>query len=175
MSLGNIIVNKKYELTGGQAQALVDFEAMLADLGLKFYLYCKSCHLISDPAECEGSAEGHDDGTLSFKVTCRCQERTYRGTIILPPPPRELRDRRIDLTVKPEELLNRRQMKCWQAAADVMHQLKLVYIMRCMACQMENRDTDGVWGKGESTSSEFVVECACTKRVYRGSDAPLGH
>lgn len=171
----SIVVRKNYEMTQAQAQALVNFEVMIADLGLRFWMHCTQCHLIGDPPAAEGFSDTNDDGTVTFKVSCRCQERVYRGTIVTPPAPRPLRDRRVDLTVKPEVALTRPQMKCWEDASGAMHQLKLGYIMRCAACQQENRQQDGVWGKGESNSSEFWVICACTSRVYRGSDAPLGH
>jgi hypothetical protein len=171
----SIPVSKNYELTQAQAQALVDFEAMLADFGLIFWFYCKQCHLIGDPLDVNGYTETHADGTTSFKVTCKCSDRVYRGTLIAPKPPRELRKPRVDLTVRPEVAITRPQMKCWQDAADVMHQLKLIYSMRCLACRQEDRDTDGVWGKRESTSGEFHADCACTTRVYRAADAPLVH
>jgi hypothetical protein len=170
-----ITVSKKYELTAPQAQALVDFEAMLADLGLIFWFYCRSCHLVGDPLDVDGYSEKHDDGTMTFKVTCKCSDRVFRGSLIPPPPPRDLRAPRIDLDVRPEVALTRPQMKIWQDAADVMHQLKLIYSMRCLACRQENRERDGVWGKGEASSGEFIVECSCSRRIYRGSDAPLAH
>jgi hypothetical protein len=170
-----ITVSKNYELTQAQAQALVDFEALLADLGLIFWLYCRQCHLVGDPLDATGYTEHHDDGTTSFKVTCKCSDRVFRGVLVSPPTPRALRAPRVDLDVRPEVALTRPQMKTWQDAADVFHQLKLIYAMRCLACREENRATDGVWGKGEANSGEFRVSCACTERVYRAADAPLTH
>jgi hypothetical protein len=170
-----ITVSKNYELTEAQAQALVNFEAMLADLGLIFWLYCRQCHMIGDPKDVEGYTGTNDDGTMTFKVSCKCSERVYRGHLVAPPAPRPLRSPRVDLDVRPEVPLDRTHMARWQAASDVLHQLRLVYSMRCLACRQENRDTDGVWGNSERTSGEFAVECACSRRVYKGSDAPLAH
>jgi hypothetical protein len=170
----SIVVRKNYEMTRAQCQALVDFEVWLADMGLKFWMHCRQCHLIGDPTMCDGDMSYHaEDGTATFSVTCRCQTRAYRGHLACPPSPKPLRKPRTDLTIKPEVALTRADMKIWQDAADVMHQLKVVAEMRCMACQMENRACDGVYGNAESSNNMRVLECDCTRRVYRGSDAPI--
>ena len=120
MALG-IVVRKNFEMTAAQAQALLDFEVMLADLGLRFWMHCRDCHRIGDPTDTTGGSDPHPDGTMTFSVTCKCQARAYRGALVMPPAPRPLRDRRIDLTVKPEVQLTRQQMKCFQDASDAMH------------------------------------------------------
>ena len=169
----DVIVRKKYELTAAQTLAIVNLERECADLGLMLGIACRPCDLIGDKRRVEGNAVKQDDGTIVYTMTCNCTERTYRGTLTLPPPPRPVRDRRIDLTVRPEVLLTRLQMEVFADADVVLGQLKLVYAIRCMACRNENRKTDGCWGAQESTANQFVIECACTRRVYKGSDAPL--
>lgn len=169
----DVIVRKQFELTAAQTLAIVHLERECADLGLMVGIACRPCDLIGDKRRVEGNTIPQDDGTIVYSMTCNCTERTFRGHLQLPAPPRALRDRRIDLTVKPEVALTRQQMKVFADADIVLRQLKLVYAMRCVACRMENRKRDGVWGAGESTASQYVLECDCTRRVYRGSDAPL--
>lgn len=169
----NLLLTKTYELTAPQAQALVNLEAQCADFGLQLWLICRPCHQTGDHDNCEGHTEAHPDGTMTFAVKCGCTRRVFRGNLIAPAPPRPLRKPRIDLTMKPEQQITRPQMKIFKDAADVLHQLRMAYGMRCMACREEDRPQDGVTGARESNANYFVLECSCTKRVYRGSDAPL--
>lgn len=173
MMVAALNITKAFDLTKAQAQALVDLEAVCADLGFVIAIYCKACHQIGDHAQCEGDAQPHEDGSMTFSVRCRCTRRAYRGWLRAPAPPRPLRDPRIDLTVKPEAALSKPQMTVFQDADAVMHQLRLAFAMRCLACRMEHRLTDGVWGAKDSTASQYVLECACTKRIYRGADVKL--
>lgn len=168
-----ITIRKSYELTERQAQALVDFEVGCVDLGLEVAIYCRSCRAIGSPPRCEGNAQAHSDGTQTFSVTCDCTARAFRGTLTMPPAPRALRKPRLDLSVQPEVALTRPQMRVFQDAADALHQLRLYYELRCMACREEDRLTDGCWGAKETNASQFVIECACTRRVYKGSDVKV--
>ena len=166
-------ISKAFDLPRGHAQALVDLETTCADLGLVIAILCKACHQVGDRATCDGDTEAHDDGSMTFSVLCRCTRRSFRGGLRAPSPPRPLRDPRVDLTVRPEQALSKAQMAVFQDAADALHQLRLAFAMRCLACRMENRQTDGVWGSKDTTASQYVLECACTKRIYRGSDVKL--
>ncbi len=168
-------ITKHYELTQAQAQALLDLEVQCADLGLTLKLTCRICQQTGDQAVCEGDSLAHDDGTMSFIVKCACQKRVYRGTLRAPGTPREVRARRVDLTVIPEVPLAREAVKRFQDADGACLQLKLSMSMRCIACRLEDRDTDGVWGARETTASQYVIECSCTRRVYRGADVKLVH
>lgn len=158
-------IRKSYDLTAAQAQALVDLEAVCADLGLKMAIACKVCNAAHLPWECTGHTEHHEDGTTTFRVKCECTDRAYRGVLVVPSPPRPLRDRRVDLSVKPTVPISRAHMKVFEDAATCLHQLKLIYGMRCLACQMEDRDSDGVRGNSETNAMQFVLECDCTRRV----------
>ena len=166
-------ISKSYELTERQAQALVDLEATCADLGLMIALLCKKCSIVGDRPYCDGSTEPQDDGTVIYGVKCLCSSRSFRGALRMPPAPGPVRNPRLDLTVIPEVALSRHQMRVFQDAADCLHQLQMAYAMRCLACRLEDRATDGVWGAAESNASQFVLECACTKRIYKGSDVKL--
>jgi hypothetical protein len=168
-------ITKHYELTHAQAQALVDLEAQCADLGLTLKLSCRICQQTGEQSVCEGDALAHDDGTMSFIVKCSCQKRVYRGTLRAPVAPRGVRDLRVDLTVKPEVQLPREVVKRFQDADAACLQLKLSMQMRCIPCRLEDRPTDGVWGARETNASQYVLECACTRRIYRGSDVKLVH
>ena len=168
-----LLITKSFELTAPQAQALVDLEACVADMGLEMFLMCLTCRAAQDDANCHGNAEPHDDGSMTFSAKCNCTNRAYRGYLVAPSPPRPLRHRRLDLTVRPEVAITRPQMKVFADAADALHQLRLFYGLRCLACRMEDRDSDGAWGVRESNASHFVIECSCTRRIYQGSDAPL--
>jgi hypothetical protein len=169
----SLVIRKSFAMTRDHAQALVDLEAQCADLGLAVDIFCRPCRSIGSPSLCEGSSTGHIDGTITFGVKCECTHRTYRGDLVAPPLPRALRKPRIDLTVHPELELSRLQMRVFQDAADALHQLQLFYEMRCLACREEDRLTDGVWGVRETNASQFVAECACTRRIYRGSDVKV--
>ncbi len=168
-----LTIAKSYELTQAQAQALVDLEAQCADLGLQMYLNCRVCHAASDDPKCTGDAKSHDDGTMTFSVDCGCSKRAFRGVLRAPMPPRALRRPRLDLTVKPEVVLSRQQMRVFQDAESALFQLRIRHSFRCLACRQEDRLSDGVWGSAESNASQFVVECACTRRIYKGADVKL--
>jgi hypothetical protein len=163
-------IRKSFELTQRHAQALVDLEAYCADLGLAVNICCRTCASIGDPSQCDGSAQSNLDGTMTFGVTCECTNRAFRGTLTAPPIPRQLRKPRTDLTVRPELALTRTQMRVFQDAADALHQLRLYYELRCLACREEDRPTDGCWGAKDTNASQFVIECACSRRVYKGTD-----
>jgi hypothetical protein len=169
----DLLIRKAFELTATQAQAIMDLEAQCADLWLQCWILCKRCKAIGDNENCEGDAVPHADGSMTFSVKCDCTNRAYRGYLVAPTPPRPLRHPRVNMDVKPEVALTGAQMKTFQHAADALHQLQLAYGMRCMACRMEDRDSDGVWGARETNASQFVVECACTKRIYKGADVKL--
>jgi hypothetical protein len=168
-----LTIRKSYDLTERQAQALVDLEAYCADLGLLVSICCRVCRSVGNPSQCDGASHSHSDGTLTFSVTCECTTRAFRGTLTAPPLPRPLRKPRLDLAVRPEQILTRQQMRVFQDAADALHQLRLYYELRCLACREEDRLTDGCWGASETNANQFVIECACTRRIYKGADVKV--
>ena len=90
-----------------------------------------------------------------------------------PRAPRAPRSPRIDLTVRPEVALSREAVKAFEDLDAVCRQLRVAHHFRCMSCAEEDRKSDGVWGAAESNASQFVLECACTRRIYKGSDVKL--
>ena len=166
-------IRKSFEMTAQHAQALVDLEAQCSDMGLVMEMRCLPCRSIGDNGYCEGDAQPNDDGTMTFSVECGCTKRAYRGSLVAPKPPRPPRPRRIDLTVKPEIAITREQMRVFDDARLALYQLKLQYGMRCLSCQDEDRERDGVRGTQETNANQFVLDCDCTKRIYRGSDVKL--
>ncbi len=66
--------------------------------------------------------------------------------------------------------LSRDQIRLFQDFEAMCRRLGLSFGMRCNKC-LEAGDVDnGVRGKNESNASEYVVECNCTRRVYKGAD-----
>jgi hypothetical protein len=170
-----LTVAKLYELTQQQTQAILDAEVQAADLGLKLWLICRDCVSIGDHANCEGDAQSHPDGTMTFSVICGCTKRAFRGTFRAPGVPREPRQPRADTSVKLAVTLPRKAVQRFEDLDAMCRQLKLSHYFRCMACKLEDMKTDGVWGASESNANQFVLECACTRRVYKGADVKLVH
>lgn len=56
---------------------------------------------------------------------------------------------------------------------EMLEALDLSYSLRCRKCNRIDPRNDGCWGNNETTASEWVVECGCTKRSYRNASAPL--
>ena len=170
-----IAIKKNVELTRLQCQFLIDFEAMLANAHIVFDLLCLPCASVGDDAKCSGAADLTGEHP-TFTVECGCSRRAYAGSDLIPPvAPSGLVPRTL-LHVQKEIALTRDEMRLFDQADQLLRQLRLKYAMRCLRCRDEDRDSDGIWGAKDSTQNEFIVECACTKRVYKGADAPAtGH
>jgi hypothetical protein len=77
------------------------------------------------------------------------------------------------LKVKTEQGLSRDQVRMFSEFEQMLERLGLAYQLRCRKCNRVDPRQDHCWGDNESTASQYVVECRCTKRIYRGSEAPL--
>jgi hypothetical protein len=69
--------------------------------------------------------------------------------------------------------LTREQMKAFTEFEAMLESMGLAYQLRCRKCNAADPGNDGCWGNNLSTASQYVVECACTKRVYGGADVPI--
>lgn len=166
-----LTVRKNVEFTLAQIQFLIDFEAGLANMGIFLEVACVPCANVGDDPICRANAD-LDVTPPRFTVECGCSLRAYQGDDVVPPPsPRPLAPRQF-FAIKPEVALTRDQMKLFDTADQLLRQLRMKYSMRCMRCEQEDRPTRHIWGARASTQSEYLVECDCTKRVYRGADAP---
>lgn len=74
---------------------------------------------------------------------------------------------------KTEEALTRDQIRMFTTFEAMLDRMGLQYWMRCRKCLEAGDPQNGVTGRQESNASIWIAECNCTKRVYRGSDAPL--
>lgn len=69
--------------------------------------------------------------------------------------------------------LSRDQMKLFQDFEAMLTRMNLQFWMRCKRCMKRQEASDGVWGNNNSNASQYVVECACSKRIYKGADVKL--
>lgn len=152
-------------------QLLIDTETFFVRLGLTYQIRCIQCMRTGDvdAAYCEGSS---NDDHSEFRVTCGCTERIGKGTFTAPPIPAQPLPRTI-IDEKRTYHLTRDEMKQIDAFEQALKRLGLQYLVRCLRCQLEGQPADGVYGAKASNASEFVMECACTKRIYKGADAPM--
>ena len=74
---------------------------------------------------------------------------------------------------RPLTPLTREQMGKFAEADQLFRVLKMRHWFRCLQCRHQNQPSDGVWGVGDSSASEFIVQCSCTKRVYAGGGAAM--
>jgi len=74
---------------------------------------------------------------------------------------------------KSTETLTRPAAALFWAFEQMLERLGLAYQLRCKKCNERNEGSDYCWGNNLTTADTFVVECACTKRTYRGADVPL--
>jgi hypothetical protein len=173
MKIDQMTIRPSYELTALQTQTLMDFEIVCARLGLLLFMQCAKCYPRTriDGELVQGDSK-HDGTTYMFTVECSCSKHVYRGSdLIFPPPPHFTPLEKEPDGEKRLRTLTREEMGAFKEADDLFRVLKMRHWFRCIQCQHQGQPTDGVWGAGDSTSGEFIVECACTKRVYVGSDA----
>jgi hypothetical protein len=50
----------------------------------------------------------------------------------------------------------------------MLESMGLAYQLRCRKCNEQNPGHDYCWGNNDTNASQFVVECRCTRRIYRG-------
>lgn len=175
MKIDHLIVKPDFGLTAVQCQALMEFELMLASIGLELYMQCIKCHPRFNPEGDLVAGDARKDGSVyTFTTECRCSKHVYRGDeLIFPVAPSFTpidADEEGSTRLQP---LTREQMAKFSEADQLFRVLKMRHWFRCMNCRHQGRPTDGVWGVGDSTASEFIVQCACTKRVYSGADAAM--
>jgi hypothetical protein len=75
--------------------------------------------------------------------------------------------------VKTRRNLTKQQAAMFWAFEQMLESMGLAYQLRCKRCNQRGDGNDGCWGNNLSTASQYVVECACTERVYQGADVPL--
>ncbi len=170
-------VRPSYTMRQDEAQMVLDFEALMASLGLQYYLQCRVCYPSTNLMGGTVDADFTKDGpTYTLKLSCACSSRVYQGDGLTTAKPPEAnimpRDEPEDGYVQDQRVLTRPEMFVFDAMDQLLTRVfKMRYWMRCMRCMNENQN-DGVRGRGQSTSGTFVVECDCTRRVYAGHDAP---
>ena len=69
--------------------------------------------------------------------------------------------------------LSRDQIRLFQDFEAMCRRMGLSFGMRCNKCLEAGDPDNGVRGNNESNASQYVVECNCTRRVYRGADVRL--
>ena len=79
------------------------------------------------------------------------------------------------LKTKATEELTRDQIRMFTTFEAMCARMGLAFQLRCRKCNQIDPTNDGCWGNNESNATQYVVECPCTKRVYKGADAPLTH
>lgn len=169
-----INIPKQVDLTREQTQLLVEFEVLLIGLGLTYTLRCIPCAQAKHPDMYPQGSMVHDSatGAARFSIRCGCRHMSYAGNdIVSPLPPAAPR---VDAPLqeeKPERLLTRDDMAFFSNIETLLSRLKLQYELRCIACRVHDRNRGIVWGSQETTGHEWRAECACTNRIYRGSDA----
>lgn len=153
-------------------QLLIDAEMFWLNLGLVYDLRCIACMKSGDreSAFCIGSV--NDDHT-AFTVECGCSTRVGLGDFTAPMAP-NVTHRRERLEEKRVQQLTRDEMGQIHAFEVALNRLGLQYLLRCQRCRLDDQP-DGITGVHESTDSLVVLECSCTRREYRGPDAPLVH
>lgn len=167
----SLSIRQPVSLSTAQTQVLVEAEVLFASLGLNLQIWCRRCRRAGEDFVCVG---GYQPEQHRFTVDCACRNRTYVGTDILAPLPPGAPPVPTDVATeaKRQVTLSRQTMRQIQDFEQVLDSLDLQYILRCLACRLEDGTSDGVWGVGESTATRFVMECGCTSRVYVGADAP---
>ena len=154
-----------------KVQVLFDAEVLFVGMGIELSMRCATCSRANGLAYyvCPTC---NDDFT-SIEITCLCSVRQFRGIgIIAPAAPKTPAQREpLDNGEKRQEPIDRRTMAMIDNFHTVCKSLGLQYELRCMRCRMSGQ-TDGIYGRGESKSDQQVFECACTRRVYKGADAP---
>lgn len=155
-------------------QLLIDSEIFYVTMGLTFQLRCVPCALCGDTNQmfCVGGVSADEK---AFTVTCGCTERVGRGEFTVPPVPSSVHPfEKFEDGHKREMSITRDQMKQIEAFETVLKSLKLQYLIRCMRCEMSG-EPSGVYGVKNSV--DFVLECACAKRTYKGgaSQPTLAH
>lgn len=144
-------------------QVIIDAEAFFTNLGLVYDLRCVECARSGDleGAYCQGSV---NDDCTAFTVECGCSTRVAHGAFTVPPEPAVPHPRApLPDGSKRREPFTHAQMATITAFETVLQSLKLQYLMRCLRCRLNGEPADGVYGVRDKT--EFVMECACTKRV----------
>jgi hypothetical protein len=54
----------------------------------------------------------------------------------------------------------------------MLEAMGLAYQLRCRKCNERGEEGgDYCWGNNETNATQLVVECHCTRRVYRGANA----
>jgi hypothetical protein len=176
MLIPTLSITPDYGLTLDQAQMVIDFETLMARLGLFYCLQCVRCFPRTDlTGDLVEAAISKQLGTYTLELACACSKRIYRGADLVVPKAPVYPDVAARL-VRPEEKtavdLSRPDMFTFDAMNQLLTKiLKMRYWMRCMRCENESQN-DGVYGQGESTTGTFIVECSCSRRVYAGHDAP---
>ena len=77
------------------------------------------------------------------------------------------------LQQKTVQNLSRDQIREFQDFEAMCERLGLAFQLRCRKCNRVDPRNDGCWGNNDTNASQYVVECACTKRVYVGADVKL--
>ena len=77
------------------------------------------------------------------------------------------------LQQKTVQNLSREQVKMFQDFETMLERMSLSFQLRCRRCNKVDPGNDGVWGNNDTNASQYVVECACTKRIYVGADVKL--
>lgn len=168
-------IKPNYDLKLDQAQTLVDFETLLAGLGLVYSLQCTRCYPRTDlRGKIVEATMDKADGIVKLLLECDCSKHEYRGRdLVLARAPEHDVNPRTITTEKLQRPLTRQEMFLFDTADQLLHRmLNMRYWMRCLRCRNEDQ-SDGVWGRTESTATTYVVECGCTHREYRGADAPV--
>lgn len=69
--------------------------------------------------------------------------------------------------------LSRDQVRMFQDFESMCHRMGLQFWLRCQKCLQDGDADNGVRGNNDTNASQYVVECNCTKRVYKGADVRL--
>ena len=69
--------------------------------------------------------------------------------------------------------LTRDQVRLFQDFETMCNRLGLQFWLRCRTCVEAGDPENGVRGNNETNATQYVVECNCTKRVYKGADVKL--
>lgn len=156
------------EMSRDAMQVLIDAEAFFVNMGLGFQLRCIDCMRSGDTdnAYCTGDVS---DDHKAFTVECGCSKRVGRGDFTVPPTPDvpTVREPLPDGSKRRENITHAQVAHIMAFEAVVFKSLKLQYLLRCLRCEMAGEMSNGVCGVKDKT--EFVMECACTKRVAPNS------
>ena len=164
-----------YDLKLDQAQTLVDFETLMASLGLVYSLQCVRCYPRTDfRGKLVDATMNKADGFVRLLLECDCTKHEYHGAdLVLSHAPECDVEPRTVVAEKLQRALTRPEMFLFDSADQLFTKiLKVRYWMRCLRCRNEDRP-DGVDGRKESSATTYIVACDCTHREYRGADAPV--